>query len=355
MQCKALTTSGSQCSRKADINSNYCWQHQNYEIKSNTKITSPKSAQTIFVESIKSISSKDKNMGDHYFIAELYYKHSEYAIGAYTSKEKLLQKIESDIKRIDHEYASYNLEKEIGEVLGYEFKLTDDIFNQVSNTFYKQYLELKSFEEQLAFYTKLSYEKGPKVDNEFGAVAILKGGIAYTEHNYSIDNIYTKNVLPEFIYTPIIGLQIENEGGYLSDWEILEFSTLKEFIDYTDKQFPNFPQFKNTSEISSNIHRYFNDYESGILTFFGGSKLVATANSNISIIDYEYSNDVNSLVQIILATPGLVKSELIKNTEIPIDLINIMGDYVDITKAKPLKQKYDRSRSPRGSPRALRF
>jgi len=35
MECKAITNTGTQCSRIAELNSNYCWQHRNYEIKGN--------------------------------------------------------------------------------------------------------------------------------------------------------------------------------------------------------------------------------------------------------------------------------------------------------------------------------
>ena len=40
MQCQATTKSGTQCSRKALPNSNYCWQHQNYNgnIANNTNL-----------------------------------------------------------------------------------------------------------------------------------------------------------------------------------------------------------------------------------------------------------------------------------------------------------------------------
>jgi hypothetical protein len=44
MQCQAFTKSGTQCSRKPEAGSRYCWQHQNYnanitpEIKYETKI-----------------------------------------------------------------------------------------------------------------------------------------------------------------------------------------------------------------------------------------------------------------------------------------------------------------------------
>jgi len=33
MECKAITNAGNQCSRIADTNSKYCWQHQNYDAK----------------------------------------------------------------------------------------------------------------------------------------------------------------------------------------------------------------------------------------------------------------------------------------------------------------------------------
>jgi len=41
MQCKAITNSGKQCSRKALPNSNYCWQHQNQNITTPKNITTP--------------------------------------------------------------------------------------------------------------------------------------------------------------------------------------------------------------------------------------------------------------------------------------------------------------------------
>jgi antitoxin component YwqK of YwqJK toxin-antitoxin module len=33
MECKAITNIGTQCSRIAELNSKYCWQHQNYDVK----------------------------------------------------------------------------------------------------------------------------------------------------------------------------------------------------------------------------------------------------------------------------------------------------------------------------------
>jgi len=35
MECKAITNTGTQCSREAETNSKYCWQHRNYDIKEN--------------------------------------------------------------------------------------------------------------------------------------------------------------------------------------------------------------------------------------------------------------------------------------------------------------------------------
>jgi hypothetical protein len=37
MQCQAILKSGKQCSRNAQLGSNFCWQHQNYIIHSNLK------------------------------------------------------------------------------------------------------------------------------------------------------------------------------------------------------------------------------------------------------------------------------------------------------------------------------
>jgi hypothetical protein len=42
MQCLATTKSGTQCSRKAELNSNYCWQHRNYNSNNNINQTSIK-------------------------------------------------------------------------------------------------------------------------------------------------------------------------------------------------------------------------------------------------------------------------------------------------------------------------
>jgi hypothetical protein len=35
MECKAITNSGTQCSRIAELGSKYCWQHRNYDAKNN--------------------------------------------------------------------------------------------------------------------------------------------------------------------------------------------------------------------------------------------------------------------------------------------------------------------------------
>ena len=52
MQCQAKTSKGAQCSRKAQVDSLYCWQHQNYvppiphESKTSTQINSPRNLVT---------------------------------------------------------------------------------------------------------------------------------------------------------------------------------------------------------------------------------------------------------------------------------------------------------------------
>ena len=35
MECKAITTNGTQCLREAELGSKYCWQHRNYDTKNN--------------------------------------------------------------------------------------------------------------------------------------------------------------------------------------------------------------------------------------------------------------------------------------------------------------------------------
>jgi len=47
MECKALTKSGTQCARKAEPGSKYCWQHQNYDEKKQYLPPLPASVYTV--------------------------------------------------------------------------------------------------------------------------------------------------------------------------------------------------------------------------------------------------------------------------------------------------------------------
>jgi len=77
MECKAITNLGIQCSRTAELESKYCWQHQNYDAKNNYFQNIPLFENTLLTyfseeEPLKNINKQFQNLE-----YEKYNTHSE--------------------------------------------------------------------------------------------------------------------------------------------------------------------------------------------------------------------------------------------------------------------------------------
>ena len=61
-QCKAITASGTQCSRKAEVGSDYCWQHKKTKVTSGSReiYTGPRGGRYYINSSGKKVYVKRK-------------------------------------------------------------------------------------------------------------------------------------------------------------------------------------------------------------------------------------------------------------------------------------------------------
>ncbi len=286
MECQAFTKSGKQCSQKAEPNSKFCWQHQNYEEK---KTNIPK---TTTIKSPKVISPKNSPRNrsiipnnDIYYVVKLYYKKREFLVNAFSSLDKLLNNIDVELKELaDNETLSFQ-DQLNREGLGH-------LESQYQSNIYSDYLILNNLPEKLNYYLRVSYDKNTLNDTGARAVAIFKGGNIYVTHNYSMDGQYIKPPTPTTIMYPLTAVVTTTENGYYNQHNIYIIKNEKELKGALQIVYGKDIKFNGSVDDLFQIHDELNISQqriiSDIVVYF-------TNSTPIALIKYEEESDIRYL------------------------------------------------------------
>jgi len=275
MECQAFTKSGKQCSRKAEPNSKFCWQHQNYDEKkvvsprvtstkviSPRKVVSPKSyQQNALTRSINNLPNKDI-----YYVAKLYYKGNDYGVDAFTSLDKLLSYINDELKELN-EYENDVFQGELDrEGLGH-------LASQFQSSIYSNYQRLNTLQDKLNYYVETSYARNILEEHGLGAVAIFKNGYPYIDRNYSVDGKYISPSMPDTIIYPLYFIAVKNNGGYHERYFAYKSNNEKEYDFVLHKIYSQNITLTHTVQ---DLFTFSNDNSNGIniSMYFGGSELL---------------------------------------------------------------------------------
>jgi len=310
MQCQALTKSGTQCSRKAEPNSRFCWQHQDYDEKkavssvATTKHTSPKIIQQnsprnlspkssprntqakavsprsyypkVLTTPITNLSNKDM-----YYVAKLYYKGNDYGVDAFTSLDKLLSYINDELKELA-EHENYVFQGQLQrEGLGH-------LSSQFQSSIYSNYLKLNILQDKLNYYVETSYARNILEEHDLGAVAIFKNGYSYVDRNYTVDGKYISPSMPDTIIYPLYFIAVKNNGGYHERYFAYKSNNEKEY-DFVLHKIYN--QNITLTHTVQDLFTFSNDNSNGIniSMYFGGSELLVLVKPD-EILTGQYLN-----------------------------------------------------------------
>jgi len=182
MECRAITNTGTQCSRIAEPDSKYCWQHQNYE----TKIDN----ESELIPELEELMSEYADLET--YIKLIQYNPTKYNIGKYetliASTETKIQNEKLDV--INKEIASW---KEYGGDKSIR-PLLEDLMNSKSDLLFGNIESILGIMNQLGY---VEYWGTEGVETSFGPKATTSITVKILSNPPTYDDLVGKDVILE--------------------------------------------------------------------------------------------------------------------------------------------------------------